>query len=60
MGGPRGGPFCVGREQPMRAILLVALVPEDGGSKSVCLLLGRGVSVGELPLKASRPSLAEA
>ena len=32
----------------------------DGGSKRVRLLMGRGTSVGELPLHASRPSLAEA
>jgi hypothetical protein len=57
---PRGGPFRVGREQPMLEVLLTALVPGDGGSKHVCLLMGRGASVGELSLHASRPSVAEA
>ena len=60
MGDPRGGPLRFGREQPVREVVLTALVPGDGGSERVRLLLGRGTSVGELPLQASRPSVAEA
>ena len=60
MGDPRDKPFRVGREQPVRMDLLAALVPGNGGSKRVCLLLGRGARVGDLmPLQASGPSLAE-
>jgi len=60
MGGPCSGPFRVGRELPVREDLLAALVPGDGGSEYVSLLLGRGACVGELPLHAFGPSLAEA
>ena len=38
MEGPCGGPFRVGREQPVRKILLVALVSGNSGSKCICLL----------------------
>ena len=60
MGDTRGGPLRVGREQPVREVLFPSLVPGDGGSKRLRVLLGRGASVGELPLQASRPSVAEA
>jgi hypothetical protein len=60
MGDPRGENYRVGREQSVREGLFTALVPGDGGSKCVCLLIGRGASVGELPLQGPRPSVAKA
>ena len=45
-----GGPFRVQREQSMRAVLFVALVPRVGGGKPFRVLLGKYIDVGRLPL----------
>ena len=60
MGDSSGELLRVGRKQPMRAVLIPVLEPWNRGSERVRLLLGRGASVGELPLHASGPSVAEA
>ena len=53
--------FRVGSEKPLRAVLLAALAPWDGGSRRICVRLAREIRVGQLlPIPAIGPCMTQA